>query len=152
PRHLAQRGELIGGVGLGVILRRALADPFKELALARDRDAVGFRLRQAVRRPAVIQQGPAELTDDEDVGILGDPFAGTAAAFAHESEGIGSLHGREAPGECDDALERGATRYGLFGQRAAFLFCPPAARRSFVLAAAGFFLVSEPMLARSASI
>ena len=49
-RQLGERCELGRGVGLRLFLGRAASDPGEELPLARDRDAVGLRLREAVGR------------------------------------------------------------------------------------------------------
>src|SRR5262249_7067311 len=151
-RQLAQLRQLPGRVALRLLLGKVLADPLQELALAGDGDVVALRLGEAVRRPAVIQERPAKLTDDEEIGLAGDAFARLAAAPAHERERVRPLHRRKLAGEGDGALEQSAVRL-LRCQRAAFLLALPGARaRPLVLAAAGFFLVSAPMLARNASM
>src|SRR6202030_1242339 len=74
-RQFAQSGELVRAIGLGLFLRRDFADPFKEPAFADNRDTIGFRLGQALRRPSVFLERPTELANDHDACILGDPHA-----------------------------------------------------------------------------
>ncbi len=148
-RQLAQGRKLVGGVGLGLLIGSALPQPFQELPLAGDGDAVRPRLGEAVGRTAVVEQRPAEFADHEHVGLAGDALARLAAVLSHQRKRIRPFHRREPPREGDGAFEHGAVGFGLLRQRPAFLLpAAPAPARTLVLAAAGFFLVSEPMLAR----
>ncbi len=94
-----------GGVGLRLILGRASPQPGEELPLAGDRDPIRFRLREAVRGPSIIEQGPAELTYDENIGLFGHALAGFAAMLADDLERIRTPHRREPAGEGDSAFE-----------------------------------------------
>jgi hypothetical protein len=69
-RQLAQRSKLVRGVGLGLLFGGTLSEPLKELSLAGDRNAVGFRPGEAVRWPAIVEKGPTEFADDEDIGVV----------------------------------------------------------------------------------
>ena len=111
-RQLAERGELSRGVGLGLLLGHALAGPGEKLPFARDRDAIGLGLREAVGGPAVIEQRPAELAHDQDVRLLGDAFARLAAVLANDLERIRAPHRREPARESNRALERRAVGFG----------------------------------------
>src|SRR5262249_41268338 len=72
--------------------------------------------------------------------------------YAHQRERVGALHRRELAGEGYDPPKRARVEFRLSNQRADFLFPATARSRTLLLAAAGFFLVSAPMLARNASI
>ena len=90
-RQFAQGGELDGCIGLGLFFfRREFADPFQEPALADDRNAIGFRLGQALRGPSVLLKWPTELADDQDTGIFGDPLARLSPMLDDKREGIRS--------------------------------------------------------------
>src|ERR1700724_42285 len=122
-----------------------------ELSLAGDQN--GFRPGEAVRWPAIIEKGPTEFADDEHIGAFRHALARFAAVRTHERESVGPPHRRKPAGEGDSAFERHAVGFGVLRQRPVFLLAPaPAPARVFVLVAAGFFSVSAPMLARSASM
>ena len=152
-RQLAQRSKLIRRVGLGLLFGGALSEPFQELSLAGDQNAVGLRPGETVGWPAVIEKGPTEFADNEHIGVLRHALARFAAVRAHERESVGPPHRRKPAGEGDSAFERRAVGFGVLRQRLVFLLAlAPAPAGAFVLAAAGFFSVSAPMLARSASM
>src|SRR6202023_2487278 len=152
-RQLAQRSKLVRGVGLGLLFGGTLSEPLKELSLAGDQNAVGFRPGETVRWPAVIEKGPTESADDEHIGAFRHALARFAAVRPHERESVGPPHRRKPAGEGDSAFERHAVGFGVLRQRPVFLLAPaPAPARVLVLVAAGFFSFSAPMLARSASM
>src|SRR5262249_23082244 len=103
---------------------------------------------EAVRRAPVGEQRPAELADDEHARLFGDAAPRRSPALLDLREGLGPFHGREPPGKGDDALECRASWFQLAQRPAAFF----AVARTRALGAAGFFLVSAPMLARNASM
>ena len=84
-RQLAQRSKLVGGVGLGPFFGGTLSEPLKELSLAGDQNAVGFRPGEAVRWPAIIEKGPTEFADDEHIGAFRHALARFAAVRTHET-------------------------------------------------------------------
>src|SRR5262249_24325380 len=133
-------------------LRSISAQPLKELALAGDRNPVGSGLRQAVRRPAVVEQRPAKLANHEHVGLSRDALARISASLTHQRKRVRPFHRCEPPREGNRAFEDGPIGFGVACQRPVFLLAAAAPARTLVLAAAGFFAVSAPMLARSASI
>src|ERR1019366_7158726 len=151
-RQLAKRSKLVRRVGLGLFFGGTLSEPLKELSLAGDQNAVGLRTGETVGWPAVIEKGPTEFADDEHIGVLHHALARFAAVRAHERESVGPPHRRKPAGEGDSTFECHAVWFGVLRQRPVFLLArAPAPARAFVLAAAGFFSVSAPMLARSAS-
>src|SRR5262249_19873470 len=152
-RKFAQGSELVDRVGPGFLLRNAPSEPLEKLPLARDRNVVGFGLGEAVRGPSVVEKRPTQFADNEDVGLFCHPLARLAAVLSHQRERIGALHRGKPPREGDGAAKRRAISFSVLLQRPVFLFVAVLApTRSLALGAAGFFWVSAPMLARSASI
>ena len=106
-RQFAQCGELFRRIGLGLFLRRDFADPFEEPAFADNRDTIGFRLGQALRRPSVFLERPTELANDHDACILGDPLVGLSPMLNDKRDSVRPLHCRKPTCKGDDpALER----------------------------------------------
>jgi hypothetical protein len=105
-RQPAERRQLRRRVGARLLVRDRAAGPFEKTPLARDHDAVRLGPREAVRRPAVAEQRPAEFADHQQARALGDAAARRAAVPAHVLERLGPLHRREPAGEGDGSFER----------------------------------------------
>src|SRR5262249_22941467 len=103
-RQPAERGDLVDRVASGLVIWRGLPDPFEEAPLAHDRHAVAAGAARAVRRPAVGEQRPAGLADDEIIRAFTYSAARCAAVLAHGRKRLHPLHRREASAEGDITL------------------------------------------------
>jgi len=65
-RHLAQSSQLIGRIGFLDAVRDRPANPFEKATLTDGRDAVFAGAAELVRGTPIVQEGPAELADNED--------------------------------------------------------------------------------------
>ena len=149
---LLSDGELVGRVGLGLLVRHRLAEPFEELPLAGDRNAIGLRLRRgcstAGRRRAAASRTRRRSAHRSR---LVTPSRGLPPRSRTSANASARFIDASRPVKATMPFELGAVGFGVMPQRPAFLLAAGGGA-ALVLAAAGFFLVSAPMLARSASI
>ena len=97
---------MIGRIGFVDAVGDRLPDPFEKAALVRYWDAIGVRATELVRRTTVVQQRPAEFTNNEQFCALRHCFARCSATLADDLEGFGASHAGETAGEGDRVLER----------------------------------------------
>src|SRR5262249_25747587 len=77
--ELAQRSNLIGRVRPMQTIGDRLPNPLEKPALAYHWNPIGARSAQLVRWSPIIQQRPAQLANNEHIGLSADRLAGRSA-------------------------------------------------------------------------
>ena len=96
---------MLSRIGFLDIVRDGFADPFEKAALADDRDAKGRGTAQLIGGTTIIQEWPAEFTDNENLRALCHRRARHSAALANNIERFSATHARQPPCEGDRGLE-----------------------------------------------
>src|SRR5512132_2159078 len=96
--------------------------PLQEAALADYWNAIAARSAQLVRWPTIIQQRPAQLANDEDIGLPRDRLTGRSAMRTHHLERFCPCHAGKTACKRHSASERRVVQFNNGHSR------PPAER------------------------